>query len=79
MSRWAKEEVSITKGELRTLVLLAVRGYNAELKFKTYRRFRGERDSEFAMRKAEELQVIEAAQELIPLQGRVAEAPKEIE
>jgi len=55
--------VTLSRSEARTLIDLAVHGYNAELKYKSARRYRGERPSEYAMRKADEKRVIESVRE----------------
>lgn len=59
MDSWDQETVEIRRGELATLHDLAIAGYNAEIRFKSYKRFKGERPSEYAMRKASEKEVIE--------------------
>jgi len=50
------------KKDLRILIDLAIRGYNAEIHFKSYKRFKDEAASCKAMRVSEEKQVIQDAQ-----------------
>ena len=63
---------------LRTLLDLAVAGYNAEIRYKSFRRFRGERPAEYAMRKADEKSAIDSVRPLVALPG-VVNPPREIE
>ena len=62
---------------LRTLLDLAVAGYNAEIRYKSARRFKGERDSEYAMRKVEERAAIDSVRPLVALPDDV-DPPREI-
>lgn len=60
-------DVVLPMDDVRKLLDLAILGFNAEIRFKSARRFKGERDSEFALRKAQERALIVGVRSVVAL------------